>query len=73
MPAIGVELDAALGVKGVVEANFGGAIIACVDNLSAIAGARFELSLYTLIANAFGNRRKELANFALSALASIDT
>jgi cytosine permease len=67
--AIGAELDAALGVKGVIEASLGGgAILASVAVLAAIAGARSGLSTYALIINAFGIQGGKLVNFILAAV-----
>ena len=67
--AIGAQLDAALGVKGVIEASLGGgAILACVAVLAAIAGARSGLSTYALIINAFGTQGGKVVNFVLAAV-----
>lgn len=67
--AIGAELDSALGVKGVIEASLGGgAILACVAVLAAIAGARSGLSTYALIINAFGSQGGQLVNVVLAAV-----
>lgn len=67
--AIGAELDAALGVKGVIEASLGGgAILAFVAVLAAIAGARSGLSSYALIINAFGPQGGKLVNMILAAV-----
>src|ERR1700740_703708 len=66
--AIGAELDAALGVKGVIEASLGGGtILAWVAVLAAIAGAQSRLSSYALIINAFGTQGGKLVNFVLAA------
>jgi cytosine permease len=67
--AIGAELDGALGVKGVIEASLGGgAILACVAVLAAIAGARSGLSTYALIINAFGSHGGQVVNVVLAAV-----
>jgi len=67
--AIGAQLDAALGVKGVIEASLGGgAILACVAVLAAIAGARSGLSTYALIIDAFGAQGGKLVNLVLAAV-----
>ena len=67
--AIGAELDAALGVKGVIEASLGGgAILACVAVLAAIAGAQVWAQHLCLDHQRFRIPGREVVNFVLAAV-----